>query len=163
MRKISLTLVLVLVMTLAACGSVQTGILYNQGKASEKSQPTVVKSVSILSDLIRMDNQGAVAISVEPLNLDSPGDTLKFEVSMNTHSVDLSLDLASLSTLSTDNGISVQGVAWDGAQGGHHVSGSLSFPASIDGKQILDGAMSLMLTIKNVDAPERIFTWDLAK
>ncbi len=45
--------------------------------------------------------------------------------------------------------------------GGHHVSGTLSFPASVEGKPVLDGATKLTLTIKSVDAPERVFIWDL--
>ncbi len=39
------------------------------------------------------------------------------------------------------------------------VTGILSFPASLDGVSILDGATELILTIRNVDAAERIFTW----
>jgi WD40 repeat protein len=101
---------------------------------------------------------------VEPLNLDTPGDVLTFEVSMNTHSVNLSMDLSTLAIMNTDNGNSVQAVSWDGGtEGGHHVSGNLSFPATNNGKPILDGAKELTLTIKDVDAPERVFTWELSQ
>jgi hypothetical protein len=44
------------------------------------------------ADLSRTDEQGAVIVVVEPVNLDSPGETLDFEVSLDTHSVDLSTD-----------------------------------------------------------------------
>ena len=111
--------------------------------------------------MTRSDGQGAVAFEVTPLNLDDPGGTLQFDVSMNTHSVDLSMDLATLATLTTDAGITVQASLWDGPQGGHHVEGKLTFPASQNGKSILDGAKQLTLTIKNVDVPERVFTWKL--
>ncbi len=77
---------------------------------------------------------------------------------MNTHSVNLSMDLASLSTLTSDTGLSVQGSNWDAQPGGHHVSGKLIFPASVDGKLILQGAKKVTLTVKDVDAPQRIFT-----
>jgi hypothetical protein len=73
------------------------------------------------------------------------------------------MNLATLATLTTDNGTSVQGVSWNGPRGGHHVSGILIFPASIAGKSILNGASKLSLTIINIDAPERIFSWDLPK
>jgi hypothetical protein len=45
--------------------------------------------------------------------------------------------------------------------GGHHVGGTLSFPASVDGVSLLDGARVLTMTIRDVDIPERIFTWQL--
>lgn len=111
--------------------------------------------------LTRTDSQGAVTLEVTPLNLDNPGDALQFDVSMSTHSVDLSMDLVTLATLTTDTGSTVQATLWDGPKGGHHVEGKLSFPASQDGKSFLAGAKQLTLTIKNVDAPERTFVWEL--
>jgi hypothetical protein len=188
MKKFSLLLVAVMGLTLLACGSARTGISSNPEIASVKSQPTAtqtqsqstaiqpqsqstaiqpqsqstaIQAQSGSEDLVRTDNQGAVTFSVQPLNLYSPGDSMNFEVSMNTHSVDLSMDLATLAILTTDNGASVSGLSWDAPAGGHHVSGTLSFPASNAGKPILDGAAKLTLIIKNIDAPERTFTWDL--
>ena len=73
------------------------------------------------------------------------------------------MDLANLATLTTDSGRTVQATLWDAPRGGHHVSGTLSFPASVDGKALLDGVTKLTLTIKDVDAPQRAFTWDLQK
>ena len=86
---------------------------------------------------------------------------LEFEVAMNTHSVDLSMDLSQLATLTTDTGVSVQANGWDAPGGGHHVSGKLSFPATKDGKAILEGATKITITIINVDAPSRTFEWQL--
>ncbi len=113
------------------------------------------------SDPTRVDEQGMVAVVVKPINLDSPSDTLEFEVGLNTHSVDLSMDLAALSTLTTDTGISVQATKWDAERGGHHVGGRLIFPANKDGKPVLDDASKLTLTIVNLDAPVRTFEWQL--
>ena len=115
----------------------------------------------VQSDLTRVDEQGSVVVSVTPLNLDQPADSLNFDVSLETHSVDLSMDLAMLSTLTTDNGKSVAPIIWDAPMGGHHVSGTLSFPALSEGTSILDGAMTLTLTMKDVAAPERNFVWEL--
>ncbi len=125
--------------------------------AAGSSSDQIMKS----EDFSRTDSQGAVTVEVTPLNLDNPDDTLQFDVSMNTHSVDLSMDLATLATLTTSTGITVQATLWDGPKGGHHVEGKLSFPASQNGKSILDGTELLTLTIKGVDAPERTFTWEL--
>jgi hypothetical protein len=113
------------------------------------------------SDASLTDNQGAVIVDIKPLNLDQPGDTLLFDVSMNTHSVDLSMDLVQLSTLTTDAGITVSANKWEGPTGGHHVEGQLSFPDTLDGKKLLDGANSITITIKDVDAVVRTFTWQL--
>lgn len=82
---------------------------------------------------------------------------------MSTHSIDLSMDLATLATLTTDNGRTVQAMLWNAPSGGHHVSGTLSFPASVDGDLLLDGATKVILTIENVDASKRVFTWDLPR
>ena len=113
------------------------------------------------SDLEREDAQGNVVVIVTPLNLDQPADTLDFDVVMDTHSVDLKMDLTALAELTTDSGLSVKPVKWDAPTGGHHVAGILSFPAIIDGAPLLEGAATITLTLLNVDAPERTFTWQI--
>ena len=113
------------------------------------------------NEMTLTDQQGAIVVEVTPLNLDTPADTLEFDIAMNTHSVDLSMDLAPLSVLSTDMGGTVRAAKWDAPLGGHHVEGRLIFPAINDGKPILEGAVKLTLTITNVDAPSRIFEWEL--
>lgn len=123
--------------------------------------PTLFPNSNGNGELSRIDEQGAVVFEVTPLNLGTPADTLEFDVAMNTHSVDLSMDLAALSTLSTDNGITVQASKWDAVPGGHHVEGKLIFPSAQDGTSILDGASKLTLTIVDVDVPSRVFEWEL--
>lgn len=103
----------------------------------------------------RIDEQGAITVEVTPINLDNPGDTLEFQISLDTHSVDLSMDLAALATLTTDAGTTASALTWDAPLGGHHVSGTLAFPA-----EVLDGAAVVTLRLVDVDAPERIFTWE---
>lgn len=133
--------------------------------------PTPTTDPSILSqlfpgsnagnELTRIDGQGMVTVEATPVNLGLPGDRLIFEVAMNTHSVDLNMDLATLSTITTDTGSVIQASLWDAPRGGHHVSGKLIFPATRDGMSILEGATKLTLTITNVDAPTRVFEWEL--
>ena len=108
---------------------------------------------------VRVDEKGAVVMEVTPLNLNSQSDTLAFEVSMNTHSVDLSMDLAQLATLTTDTGVTLGAAEWDGSRGGHHVSGKLLFPSSVEGKSILDGATNITIQVRDVDVPIRTFEW----
>jgi hypothetical protein len=124
--------------------------------------PTPFLDTTASGDLTRIDEQGMVVIQVTPANLGTPADTLDFDVAMNTHSVDLSMDLAAVSTLSTDTGLTIQSSLWDAPPGGgHHVSGKLIFPATQNGKSILEGAGKLTLTIRDVDAPARVFEWNL--
>ena len=132
--------------------------------AAAPAAPTAVAGdTSSTQSLERADQQGAVTVTITPVNLQNAGETLDFDVSLQTHSVDLNMDFASLSTLKTDTGVSINATNWNGPKGGHHVKGTLSFPANQDGKPVLEGVNTLTLTIKNVDAPERIFTWDLKK
>ena len=123
--------------------------------------PTLFPNTANANDMTRMDEQGSVIFEVTPLNLGTPADTLEFDVSMNTHSVDLIMDLAQLAILSTDAGLAVHASKWDATPGGHHVSGKLIFPSTQDTKSILEGASKLTLTIINVDATSRIFEWEL--
>ncbi|MHB8855068.1 MAG: hypothetical protein ACYC6K_00420 [Bellilinea sp.] len=125
-------------------------------ESTPKTQPAPEES-----GLEREDSQGNVVVIVTPLNLSQPGETLNFDVVMDTHSVDLKMDLTALAELTTDNGLAVKPIKWDAPMGGHHVSGTLSFPATIDGAPLLEGVTTLTLTLLNVDAPERIFTWQL--
>ena len=105
------------------------------------------------------DNQGAVTVAITPSNLNSAEETLNFLVVLNTHSIELGMDLAQLATLATSTGISVDAELWDAPLGGHHVEGVLSFPALQDGLPIMDGATELTLIIRDVDAAERVFHW----
>jgi hypothetical protein len=167
----TLILVIILGSILAACGSALDPVISNLPTAtvppsvrpSQIPQPTQTQPPlqTAAQDLTRSDDQGAIVIEVKPKNLANPGDTLDFEISLTTHSVDLSMDLTALSTLTTDDGRTVQAIIWDAPRGGHHVSGTLLFPASIDGESLLTGARTLTLAIKDVDAPLRVFTWNL--
>lgn len=107
------------------------------------------------------DSQGYITVQIKPLNLNNPGDTLEFEVTLDTHSVDLSMNLAPLATLSNDFNWSVQAIQWDAPRGGHHVTGKLSFPANYDGDSMLVGMARVTIAIKDLDAPERLFAWQL--
>ena len=142
---------------LAGCGTIQT--LAPAAAAAPETEIVVQETAGLWAEQTPlMDEQGAVTVGITPLNLESPGETLDFEVSLETHSVELSMDLAGLATLTT-KGQTVQALKWDAPLGGHHVSGILSFPAAADGVAVLEGASSFTITIVDVDAPVRVFTW----
>lgn len=155
MKRAKMMIFAMIALLLAACGPVAS----NPSPTTPSSAP--VRQIQS-EGLTRTDDQGAVTFEVTPLNLNDPTDTLQFNVSMSTHSVDLSMDLSPLATLTTNTGATVQATLWDAPKGGHHLMGKLSFPVTQNGKSILDGAKKLTLTIKNVDAPERTFSWDLS-
>lgn len=159
---------LVIGLFLAACSSTllptssQSAIQPSIAPAQETPAQPIQLVGNRATQLVELtDSQGAVTVTIKPLDLSSTAGTLSFEVALDTHSVDLSMDLTALATLTTDAGMTVQATRWDAPLGGHHISGILSFPSSIDGKPILDGASKLTLIIKDVGFPVRIFAWDL--
>ena len=113
------------------------------------------------SDLSRTDEQGVVVVIVTPLNLDQSGETLDFDVALDTHSVDLSMDLAQMTELSTDKGVVVKPIKMGCTHGRASCSGDISLPAKMDGVSVLAGATTLTISMKEVAAPERIFTWQM--
>jgi len=154
-----LLLVLVLGLILAGC----TGSVAQSSASNQTSKPLDSETAQqiVLPETTLTDMQGAITVDVTPLNSSSARNSLNFSVSLNTHSIDLSMDLASLAALSTDNGRTVQAILWEAPRGGHHVAGTLTFPALMNGQPLLDGATTLTLTIQDLDASERVFTWDL--
>ncbi len=165
MKRILLPVSLTLSLAIAACSATVTPLpsdpqpapVSTQGPDAVSGESASLANISTTS----IDKQGAIIIEITPLNLDSPTDAYEFDVVMTTHSIDLSMDLATLSTLTTDTDVSVESTLWDAPLGGHHVEGKLIFPATKDGKPILEGAKKLTLTIINMDVPSRIFEWDL--
>ena len=157
MKRILLPAILNLSLVLSACSASST-----PPQTDPQPDSVSTNSSSPSNDsAMRIDQQGAIIFEITPLNLDAPTDTFEFDVVMTTHSIDLIMDLATLATLTTDTGVSVESSLWDAPLGGHHVEGKLIFPTTKDGKPILEGATKLTLTIINVDAPTRIFEWEL--
>jgi len=104
----------------------------------------------------KSSRENSVRVDAVPVQLAS-GLQAKFEIRMNTHSVDLSQDMIAVSTLKDDKGKEYSPVNWKGSPpGSHHRSGVLEFPA-------LEGnPQSITLTIRNIaKVPERIFEWKI--
>lgn len=109
-----------------------------------------------------VDKQGAVEVAVTLVESEwQDSGKLVFQVVMNTHSVDLSMDLAMLANLQSDNGLSLQAESWSGG-GGHHVVGYLDFGIpDQEVIQAMEAAGRWSLTLREIDAPERVFAWYL--
>ena len=80
---------------------------------------------------------------------------IKFDVSISTHQVSLDFDLTEISYLEDDKGIIYHPLSWEGSPpGGHHRSGTLSFP------KLSEKTKFIKLFIKAVNnVPERVFRW----
>ena len=99
--------------------------------------------------------EGGVAVQVTPLT--TSGKAWEFEFSINTHSVELSEDLAKAVLLVADGGAAYAPVAWEGApSGGHHRKGVLRFKAISPQPQ----AIELRLQ-RPGEASPRLFRWQL--
>ncbi|MBI4266785.1 MAG: hypothetical protein HY668_00250 [Chloroflexi bacterium] len=107
--------------------------------------------------LVQSSEGGAVTIGVRWLV--ERQDSLVFEVSMDTHSVDLDrYDLQELAILRDSQGTEYRPTAWKAPPGGHHRSGQLTF--AIPGS--LGQARFIELIIKNVaGVGERTLKWEL--
>lgn len=96
-----------------------------------------------------------VNVEVTPITL-SLNQPAVFSVRLNTHTVQLTQDLAAVSELRDDQGRTYKPVSWQGAApGGHHRSGTLTFPA------LKGPAGSLTLIIHDIAGVERTFEWQL--
>lgn len=85
-----------------------------------------------------------------------------FQIVMDTHAVDLDgYDLTTLALMRTADGKTVQPTSWNAPQGGHHRTGTLIFPATIDGSAVIGpDTRSIELIIRHVGGvPERTLTW----
>lgn len=104
----------------------------------------------------RFDDQGEVGVEVKPLKLDA-GEPLQFEISLETHSVELDDDLTQQALLYDEQSHFYKPLGWDGAPaGGHHRSGILIFAPLNTRPEFLE------LRIKDIgDIPVRSFKWSL--
>lgn len=155
MKSPLIPLLLLSLLLLAACGAPPVDATLDERQTETMQTGTDVTMETLL------DNQGAVSVAITPLELAPDAATLSFEVVMDTHSVDLTMDLSQLATLATDRSTAVAATSWSGEAGGHHVTGILSFPTNIDGAPLLEGATTVTLVLQDVDAPLRTFTWSL--
>lgn len=102
-------------------------------------------------------SEGPVTVAVTPGSLEGGLTGWDFDITLNTHSEELSEDLVAVSQLIDDHGKSYKPTAWEGAPpGGHHRQGILKF------NSISPKPKSIELKVKNVGGiTERSFKWGL--
>ncbi|MBI5135152.1 hypothetical protein HZA86_02875 [Candidatus Uhrbacteria bacterium] len=105
----------------------------------------------------RTDEQGEVNVAVQPIVVRA-GVPTQFEISMDTHSVELDADVTKQAVLYDDQSRLYKPVSWAGAgPGGHHRSGTLTFdPPTTMPK-------SIELQMNDVGGiPIRTFRWEIS-
>lgn len=103
------------------------------------------------------DEAGEVTVDV---TWSGPAAGAVFDVTLDTHSVDLdALDLSD-AVLTNDRGETLVAVPWDAPPGGHHRAGRLAFDG--DALAFLADTTWIELTINAVGGvPERVLRWEV--
>ena len=123
---------------------------------SIKSRGTKVSSENSKNKSSTQENDGGnVKITVTPKTL-TVGEKPSFDVVFETHSVDLTFDVAQISSLVDDKGKIFNQSVWEGSEpGGHHREGILTF------NTVLSETKFVELIIRNmVGVAERKFKWN---
>lgn len=116
-------------------------------------------TTALAADLaLQSSEDGGVTIAVKPLEVSAKATTWSFQVTLSTHSQDLSDDLARTAFIVDRAGKrNLVPTAWEGdTPGGHHRKGVLSFKALTP----LPKAIELRVQRAGEKAP-RMFRWDL--
>ena len=148
-----------IVFLVAACSSsappVSVGPSSSVGAAS--TGPST-QSADASSQQTQTSDGGQVTVVVDWAG---PASGAAFEVTLDTHSVDLdALDLTD-ATLQNDRGETLTAGAWDAPKGGHHREGALAF-AGGDVSSFLEGAEWIEMTLVGIgDLPERTLRWEV--
>lgn len=102
---------------------------------------------------------GNVTVLVTPKSL-TPTQPVIFELTFDTHSIELDFDIARASTLVDDSDATFGEPAWEGSPpGGHHRKGTLTFPKPLD-----PTAKSVTLTLRDIaDIASRTFSWEVTQ
>lgn len=152
-------LVVVLAFALVALTS-QTAnagyVSYNLSDPSPSPSPSPYDGGVMIALPPKIVSQNGLTIqaTLQPFKLQEP---IKISLALDTHSGDLEIDLTQRAELQDNNGITYATTGWDGSPpSGHHVSGTLNFPA-------LNGApSSLRLILVDVYGANWTFDWNLS-
>lgn len=132
-------------------------IFYNPKTVSNLSNPTQNNSNISNTPQIwesKIDEQSAVIVTVTPIDILPQSKEWKFNVVMDTHSIELDQDMVKVAVLVDDSGKEYSPNRWQGAPpGGHHREGLLIFTS------ITPYPQHLKLKIKDIDGAQRMFSW----
>lgn len=130
----------------------------NKPKTNSKNQNSIDNAVVQAASKSSLESQsqsmGAVEVEVTPKVLE-PGENPVFELSLNTHSVDLDYDYLKIIGLGDNTGKTYNPSEWTGEVGGHHLSGEVHFGSP------LTEATTITLTIDGINNQTASFVWNL--
>ncbi len=108
-------------------------------------------------DLQRTAQAGGVSGVATPLNLaDAKAATIDIRLALDADSFPPDFDVAKVAFLSDGKEIIVPAAAWSGEDDGHHISGTLSFPADD-----LRSAKILIMTLQRSEMGNDLtFSWE---
>src|SRR3989339_1207362 len=133
-------------------------IFYNPKPASSPTENNSETLDTIQKWESKIDEQASVTVTVTPSDLSLKSNEWKFDVVMDTHSVELDQDMTKVAILTDDSGKEYGPVRWEGAPaGGHHREGVLVF------SPITSTPKSVELKITGIADTVRTFNWQLSK
>lgn len=103
----------------------------------------------------KIDERASITVTVTPIDISPQSKEWKFNIDMETHSVELDQDITKISVLIDDQGKEYKPIAWEGPVGGHHREGVLAF------NQITPTPKSIELKISGIGDVIRSFAWQL--
>ncbi len=103
----------------------------------------------------KTDSQSSVTIEVTPKSIGADKQENIFELSLNTHSVDLNYDFQKVIILKDNLGNKYEALEWTGGEGGHHMDGEIIFPGINKNAKIIE------MEIDGVGGVKRSFKWNI--
>src|SRR3989344_4005855 len=133
--------------------------LFLSGPVEKKTPVTnqAIQQTNIEKNLeSKTDEQASVTVIVTPSDIPPQSKEWKFDIVMNTHSVELDQDMIKSAVLIDDQGKEYKPLRWEGSEaGGHHREGILVFST------IQSMSQSVEIKIKDIGGiPERSFKWN---
>lgn len=101
----------------------------------------------------KIDDQASVTVTVTPSDLSVESGEWKFNVVMDTHSVELDQDMTKVAILIDEQGKEYKALNWEGPTGSHHREGILTF------RKITPAPKSVELKISDIGGVVRTFKW----
>lgn len=134
-------------------------LIFYQNRSTEQKTPTTNQTDQQTDTTqkwkSKTDDQSAVTVTVTPIDISPESKEWKFDVVINTHSVELDQDLIKTVTLVDDQGKEYKPINWEGSIGGHHREGVLIF------SQIIPTPKSVELKISSIGGVVKSFIWQL--
>lgn len=153
--KIAIIAVLAAIVIIQAANYIKNYSRKTNSTGSNKSVPQSENQNPSSGLEAQTNGEGPVSVQVTPADLTQ--DKWKFEIVLNTHSVELDYDLTQLVVLVDSSGNQYKPAAWEGdPPGGHHREGVLIFEAPNP------KPLSIILQINNIGSIERrAFFWNI--